>query len=73
MNRHSSLPPGDCGMRGAVAGRPSRCSRVVHGIGGLVSGVEDSPGGEYESGAANRRLRVCEQGSWLMDLKRKVN
>ena len=73
MNGHRPLPPGDCGMQGIAAGRSPGCGRAVFGAVGLVGGVEDSSGGEYESGAANRRLRVCEQGSRLIDLKRRVN
>lgn len=46
MNRHSSLPPGDCGMQGAAARRPPRRGGFVFGAGGLVGGVEDSSGGK---------------------------
>ena len=37
MNR--ALPPGDCGNRNAVAGRPSRCGGTMPGAGRLVGRV----------------------------------
>ena len=64
MNRHRALPPGDCGMRGAVAGWPPGCGGTVHGAGGLVGRVEDHSSSGWDKGRTAARSLKPDVESW---------